>query len=100
MSLFEVVVFFILPLFGAIIALRKWFQIRDWMHVTGCIVGYEVTEMVGMTTGNRYLPVVTFRDEHGELHTVKLLSEHAGGYVARLGPVKLVFPEGKPQAAI
>lgn len=99
MSMFVLVVFFILPLVGGLLALRAWCSIRSGLRVTGSIVGYKFMPSTGYKSMDRYLPIVVFRDEHGDLHTVKLEYENGFGYQGKLGPIRLIFPEGKPQAA-
>jgi Protein of unknown function (DUF3592) len=100
MNWFLIIVFGILPLIGALFAVRTILLIRHGVRVAGAIIDYEVVESSnGRTSTTAHYPIVRFTGTGGKVHTVKMtLSSPAT--TGKLGAVvKIIYPYAKPQAA-
>ncbi len=100
MKWFLIIVFGVLPLIGALFAVRTILLIRHGVRVAGTIIDYEVVESSnGRTSTTAHYPIVRFTGTDGKVHTVKMpLSSPAT--TGKLGTViKIFYPHAKPKAA-
>ena len=70
MNTFALVIFVVMPVAGAALALRQWLLLRSGVRVSARIVGFEKFETDPMSESSKptlHLPIVEFTDENGEL---------------------------------
>lgn len=104
MNTFALVIFVLMPLAGAALALRQWLLLRSGMRVSARIVGFEKFETDPMSESSKptlQLPIVEFPDENGRTVRITLIAE-AGTMEreAAIGDrVALLYPKGQPRRA-
>jgi len=93
---FVLIVFVIMPLIGAIFALRAWRLTRAGIRAQATIIDYKRQESNFADWPSLYRPVVSFVDEKRKKHTVTLPN-----VVRRLpsASIQIIYPRGKPQKA-
>lgn len=96
MNLFVLILFVLLPLVGAILAVRTWLLLRHGVRVTANVVGREwlKPESDGETIE---LPIVVFRDERGRDVRITMTGEPPDSTAG--GTVRLIYPRGRPKRA-
>jgi len=93
---FVLVVFVLLPLIGAILAVRTWLLLRGGVRVTATVIGRDWLKPE--TDGEAVeLPIVVFRDERGREVRMQMTGEPPESTAS--GTVRLIHPRGRPRQA-
>ena len=105
MNWFVLIVFIVMPIIGALFALRAWHLTRTGIRLHAKVMSYERQETniaAHSRTSDRrekYRPVVSFVDEKRKKHTVKLPNIYSPEPVDIGSSMLIIYPRGRPDKA-